>query len=420
MADPARFELTTSAFGGQRSIQLSYGSGGRNIPEGHGGRKCRHDCAAPSKRPAMDRVAARSYSFAMSPRTRTVLYSALTVLVVAAVLEIGASWLMLIYYRAERVRDFEMVDGTYSALVNLAHRAARLVGAASPVAVVEETEPAPFFRPDPLLGYSAAPGTYTHTWSRRNATTGQWERFATRVTINPDGTRWVGGERTGKPTVHIFGDSWVFGTGVPDELTFAGRLYQALPDRNVRLSALGGWALGQAVLNFDRLTGVGPQDIVILGYAGYYDVRHVVAPSRLREIATWLDAIGQPIPPFRLPKAQRDAEGSVTFSYLDQRCAALGDYCRQPDPPAAEMTAVTAALVNHIASKTAAKVYLLHFAGAPDQALYRQLDPKVGLIRALRGDFASVVQDDIMGFDGHPGPYWHYAISRKLLESIAW
>ncbi|MBL6612568.1 MAG: hypothetical protein ISP49_19580 [Reyranella sp.] len=355
----------------------------------------------------------------MSPRARTVLYSALTVLIGAAVLEIGASWLMLVYYRAEHVRDFQTLDGSYSSLVNLAHRAVRLAGAPTP-AVVEETQPSPFFRPDPLLGYSAARGTYTHSWSRRNATSGQWETFRTRVTINPDGTRWVGGERPGKPTVHIFGDSWVFGTGVPDELTFAGRLYQALPDRNVRLSALGGWALGQAVLNFDRLTGVGPQDVVVLGYAGYYDVRHVVAPSRLREIATWLDAIGQPIPAFRLPKAARGAEGAVTFSYLDQRCAMLGDYCRRPDPPASEMTAVTAALVNHIAARTPAKVYLLHFAGAPDEALYRQLDPKVGLIGALRGDFGSVVQDDIMGFDGHPGPYWHYAISRKLLESIAW
>ena len=125
------------------------------------------------------------------------------------------------------------------------------------------------------------------------------------MTINPDGSRFVGAPRPGKPTVYIFGDSWVFGTGVPDELTFAGRLYEALPDWNVRLLALGGYSLTQAWLTFERLKEIGPDDIVILGYADYFDVRHVVAPSRLREIET-LAETHQPADP-AVPAAQGDA-----------------------------------------------------------------------------------------------------------------
>jgi len=356
----------------------------------------------------------------MRPRTKFALYTAVTILVALAGLEVGASWLMLTYYRANHIQNFETYDTSYLSVVNLARRFGKLVGLTEPAMVMEETSPSPFFRADALLGYSAAPGAYTHSYTRRNGSTGQWEHYRNKVTIESDGTRWTGPARPGKPTVYIFGDSWVFGTGVPDELTFAARLHEALADWNVRLLALAGYALTQATLTFDRLKGIGPDDIVILSYADYYDIRHVVAPSRLLEIETYLRRINQPIPSFPLPKASLGPDGKVTFSYLEQRCSELGDYCRQPDPSRQKMTAVTAALVNHIAETSAAKVYLMHFAGAPDNPLFAKLSSKVGVIPALRSNFDSVVQDDIMGFDGHPGPFWHYAISRKLLGSVDW
>ena len=356
----------------------------------------------------------------MPRRLRSLLFSLLTLALVVAALEVGASWLMLLHYRSERVTNFAAEDPSWSSLVNLARRAGRLAGWREAPATRESTEPSPFFRPDPVLGYSAAPGRYTHTFSHRNAFTGAWESFRTSMTIEPDGSRRTGAARPGRPVVHVYGDSWVFGTGVPDELTFSARLHQALPEWNVSLHALGGWSLTQAVLNVERLKDVAPGDIVVLGYAGFYDVRHVMAPSRLREIDTWLAAIGQPVPAFQLPRAARGADGGVVFSTIDQRCAVLDGYCQRPDPPQAEMTAVTAALVNRIARATGVRVYLLHFAGAPDPALYAALDPAVTLVRALRPDFDTVVQDDILGFDGHPGPYWHDAIARRLLAAIDW
>ena len=157
-------------------------------------------------------------------RLRSVLYSAATVLVAAAVLEIGASWLMLVYYRATHQQNFETYDTSYLSVVNLARRFSRLVGLSEPAMVLEQTSPSPFFRADPLLGYSAAPGVYTHSYARRNGS-GEWEYFRNKVTINSDGSRWVGAPRLGKPTVYIFGDSWVFGNGVPDEMI--ERIYEA-------------------------------------------------------------------------------------------------------------------------------------------------------------------------------------------------
>jgi len=354
-------------------------------------------------------------------RLRTAFFAAVTVLIALVALEGAASWMMLVYYRATDQQNFETFDTSYLSVVNLARRFNRLVGLGEPAMVLEESSPSPLFRVDPLLGYSAAPGVYTHSYARRSGATGEWEYYRNKVTINPDGTRWVGAPRPGKTTIYIFGDSWVFGNGVPDELTFAARLYEALPDWNVRLLALGGYSLTQSWLTFDRLKNeIGPGDIVILGYADYFDVRHVEAPTRLLEIERWLERINQPIPPFQLPKASLARDGRLAIGYIDQRCAVLGDYCRRSDPSPQEMTDVTAALVNQIAAGSPAKIYLLHFAGSPDNPVRRRVSPKVQIIGAVRSEFDSVVQDDIMGFDGHPGPFWHYAISRRVLDSIAW
>ena len=82
------------------------------------------------------------------------------------------------------------------------------------------------------------------------------------------------------------------------------------------------------------------------------------------------------------------------------------------------MQKVTAALANHIAESTNAKLYLLHFSGLADNPILHLLNKRFTLISALPSDFDYLITDDVMGFDRHPGPYWHHAIFRKLLGVI--
>ena len=89
-------------------------------------------------------------------RLRSVLYSAATVLVALVILEAAASWMMLVYYRATDRQKFETDDPSYLSVVNLARRFGRSVGLGEPAMVLEETQPSPFFRADPVLGYSPA------------------------------------------------------------------------------------------------------------------------------------------------------------------------------------------------------------------------------------------------------------------------
>src|SRR5262249_7996114 len=167
------------------------------------------------------------------------------------------------------------------------------------------------------------------------------------------------------------------------------------------------------------LDQIKPNDIVILGYADALDTRTVVAPSRLREVRDWAKSHGQAQERVMLPKAALDGEGAIQISYVQQHCDENDGYCDQRDPREDEMRRVTAELINEIAKTSSVPVYLLHYGGTKKNPVLGLLSGSVRRISALGEDFDYVSMDSVMGFDPHPGPYWHYAISRKLIETFA-
>src|SRR5262249_16460631 len=148
-----------------------------------------------------------------------------------------------------------------------------------------ESIPSPFLKRDPIFGWSAIPGNFTHIFKRK-LTDDRWETLSVKATINSDQSRWTGmPAQLQKPTIYVLGDSFVFGWGVNDEQTFSYQLQMARPRYNVKLFALGGYDLVQSYLRIQQLKSeISDRDIVIIGYADFYDRRNVAAPSRLLEI----------------------------------------------------------------------------------------------------------------------------------------
>jgi len=325
--------------------------------------------------------------------------------------------------RLANIENFTQLEPTYFSLLNIPYKAGLKFGLfQSRVETIRvTTEPKSQFEPDPELGYKPLPGKYQVIFWHRAPDSSEWERLPTNVTVSHDGTRWTGEcEPSSGTDVYIFGDSFVNGFGVNDEQTFAFLLQQARRDMCVKLFAVDGYGMTQSFIQFRKLLDqIKPNDIVILGYADYFDVRSVAAPSRLRGERDYDKERGLAEPSFMLPKAALDSQGAIHISYVQQRCDENGGYCDQNDPAKDEMSRITAALINGIAETTSAPVYLMHFAGTKENPVLGLLSGSVRRISALPEDFDYVLKDSVLNFDRHPGPYWHYAISRKLIETFA-
>jgi hypothetical protein len=353
------------------------------------------------------------------PPSKKLIYTVIFATIIIVTVELLASTALIYFYRLNHVISFE---NSPISTVNFFHKAIKaalqLTESNTPIDHRLDVNPFPFYRTDPILGYRPQPGSYTVTYSKRDGQ--QWRRLRINVNINVDGTRWTGNLPDPlKPSLFIFGGSFVFGAGVNDEQTFSFLLQQAMRNFNVRLFAAPGYSLNQTFLNFERLKHeISDRDTIIIGYEDALDESNVLAPSWLKRLDKAMTAAGGRVDPKSVPKASLNPEGVVSFSYVQQACSINRAYCEQPDPTKEEMQNVTVALANHIAENTNAKLYLLHFSGVANNPVLDRLSKRFVLISALPSDFDYQIRDDIMGYDLHPGPYWHYAIFKKLKAAL--
>jgi hypothetical protein len=362
-----------------------------------------------------------------SSRGKKLVFSAILIVFVLLCAELIASGALLLRLRLSGYENFSLREFSYSSALNIVDTIGFKVGIFSDnrLQLRQTFEPQPHRAVDPELGYRELPGKYTVTYSRKFAKH-PWEHLRIQQTTNEDGTRWTGEfDPNYKSSVYIFGDSFAHGDGVNDEQTFSALLQQSRRDLRVRLFALGGWGLVQSYVNFNKLKSeIGPEDVIVIGYADYLDVRHVMAPSYLRQGDKWHKERAQSADDLLLPTATVNAEGRIDISPVQQSCSLNKSYCQRSDPPKSEMTKVSAALINYIAANTDAQVFVLHYdkwgiQGDPRNPVFDLLDSRIVRISALVSDFDNFISDDVVGFDPHPGPYWHYAISRKLIGVLA-
>lgn len=277
--------------------------------------------------------------------------------------------------------------------------------------------PSPFRVPDSLHGFRVASGNFEVTMRKKIFDTIQIFKYY--VTVLSDGSRYVGRPfHETKNDVYVFGDSFMFGEGVNDKQTFTFMLQTKFRDTSFHLFANPAHSLSNSYLEYKRLApGIGKEDVIILGYADYYDERHVASPNRIRFYGEpW--AVKEDPRKFKHLRANL-VNDSLYFDKVPLFCAYSGDYCQQPEPRQTYMDSVTARLINGIAKDTKATVYLLHFLGKLRKEMTDQLDPRIRIIHAASEDFDYKYRDDVNGFDNHPGPYWHHAIFKRIFDTLA-
>ena len=346
-------------------------------------------------------------------------------------LEFGATFLLYHNYRVNTV----LADKSPIATIALIQRVVDKIDGAANLNSLNRNEhperekvtsiPYPFLIKDKVQGYKMRSGEFSILYRGTDKHPNSLFRF--RVKVMQDGTRFIGSgdKRNNSSAVHIFGDSFVFGEGVNDEQTFTYLLNSKIKEAKFKLWAAPGYSLGNALLQIRETPNIfGQEDIILLFYAGYFDIRHVQAPSRIRAYGKPRKSLSDTsikVPRFLL---QND---SLKVSYTSIFCEYSGNYCNQPDPKREEMQNVTVEILREIKRLAKSKIVLVYFWGSDDEklldcskiakaekVLVKAEELGIEVHRFDPCSFEYFVADNIAGFDSHPGPFWHYEMSKRL------
>ncbi len=285
------------------------------------------------------------------------------------------------------------------------------------------TIPEPFFVRDEVLGYSAREGLYRFIHSGKKK-----GRFVVNVTVLEDGSRatsYAGANLDAQRRIYIFGDSYIWGWGVNDQHTFAWLLQDKLGD-DYRVYNFAQASHGN-IHNYLKYRQILSQtragDILVFGYAPYYNERNVAAPRRIRgingsvnrlEVNDKQDAV--PLHPYGLVE-----DGKLAVKYVPIECDKNDGWCKKQDPSTEEMHAVTIAIFDEIIRSSRSHLAVASISPADADPVILHLQKRqVPIINLdLSADVSGYLQrDNNFSIDYHPGPVGHYYYFKKVYESL--
>lgn len=281
--------------------------------------------------------------------------------------------------------------------------------------------PAVLFRRNEEFGWVANPGVYRFVFGGlRDKQLDKPLYHDWQATILPDGSRATSRHPIAREhQILVFGDSWLFGWALDEELTMAWHLQSEFRDRfSVKLYAQGGYGHLQALANFHKYKNkVGKGDILIFGYAQWLLPRNLPSPSVVVSLAEGLKKYADgPGKPLMYPRAIISGN-RVRLEPLPLDCEMARDYCNRKEPTLDELFDVTNKIFDEIIDDTKARVLVLLMDGPEDKVIEHLRKRGVTVVdgRQPRDFFA---RDTLEPYDAHPGPisnhYWFTQLRKEI------